>query len=332
MRFACVWAMVLGIAQMACALPRESVTFTDVNSNGALGNSANTILTNEFTGTYSVQRLNITATLQSLAAATQPREARIQIIRPNGGSTVIAQPFTSSSSFGTLSVTMSITVNPAQAAGLWQFRFYESFDDGGVNVVDARWTSIQVELDDSLGPPLIDLGDIGSAADIHQNLNISAGEVRWVRFTIGLPASSDAQRYLDLDTEGTTISSSDTVMALYDSLGNKIVEDNDDGSNFLSALSFGLTNFVRPAPGNGIPGNSRDGTLEPGEYFLAIGGFPMTCNATNFDATSASNANGSLTMNIKGGRYCRADYNNDGVIDFFDYLDFVQEFSSGCGD
>ena len=27
---------------------------------------------------------------------------------------------------------------------------------------------------------------------------------------------------------------------------------------------------------------------------------------------------------------CNADYNNDGVIDFFDYLDFVAAFSSGC--
>lgn len=332
MRFACVWALVCVIAQAATALPRESVTFNNVDSNGALGNAANTVLQNQFEGTYSVQRLNITATLQSLSAATQPREARIQIIRPNGGSTVTAQPFTSSSTFGTVTISMSITVNPAEAAGNWQFRFYESFDDGGVNVVDARWTSIQIELDDSLGPPLIDLGDLGSAADIHQNLEIASNQVRWVRFTVSLPASAEAQRYLDFDTEGTTISNSDTVMALYDAQGHKIAEDNDDGSNFLSALSFGLTNFVRPAIGNGIPGNSRDGSLEPGEYFLAIGGFPMTCNATNFDATSTSNASGSLLMNIKGGRYCRADYNNDGVIDFFDYLDFVQEFSSGCGE
>ena len=107
MRSACVWALVCAIAQAATALPRESVTFNSVNSNGALGNAANTVLTNQFTGTYSVQRLNITATLQSLSAATQPREARIQITRPNGGSTVTAQPFTSSSSFGT--VTVSVT-------------------------------------------------------------------------------------------------------------------------------------------------------------------------------------------------------------------------------
>ncbi len=27
---------------------------------------------------------------------------------------------------------------------------------------------------------------------------------------------------------------------------------------------------------------------------------------------------------------CTADFNNDGVVDFFDYLDFVAAFSSGC--
>ncbi|MBU6413867.1 MAG: hypothetical protein KGS45_10355 [Planctomycetes bacterium] len=27
---------------------------------------------------------------------------------------------------------------------------------------------------------------------------------------------------------------------------------------------------------------------------------------------------------------CSADFNNDGVVDFFDYLDFVAAFSSGC--
>ena len=27
---------------------------------------------------------------------------------------------------------------------------------------------------------------------------------------------------------------------------------------------------------------------------------------------------------------CEADFNSDGVIDFFDYLDFVAAFAAGC--
>lgn len=27
---------------------------------------------------------------------------------------------------------------------------------------------------------------------------------------------------------------------------------------------------------------------------------------------------------------CTADFNKDGVVDFFDYLDFVREFGAGC--
>ena len=184
MKVAIVSACVGLLAHSVSALPRETVTFTNVDSNGALNGAANTVLRNTFSGTYQVQRINVTATLQSLASATQPREARIQITRPGGGTTFIVQPFTQSGTFSTLTATTSIVVSPSQPLGDWIFRFFESFDDGGSSTVDARWTSITFELDDSLGAPLIDVGDLATTADRHESITLGAGEVRWVRFNL----------------------------------------------------------------------------------------------------------------------------------------------------
>ena len=40
---------------------------------------------------------------------------------------------------------------------------------------------------------------------------------------------------------------------------------------------------------------------------------------------------GSMTMHFSAApTYCPSDYNKDGVVDFFDYLDFVNDFSTGC--
>ena len=330
MRFAVVSACLGLLAHSVSALPRESVTFNNVDSNGALNAASNSVLRTTFRGTYQVQRINVTATLQSLATATQPREARIQITRPGGGTTFIVQPFTQSGTFNSLTVSTSIVVSPSQPLGDWVFRFFESFDDGGSSTVDARWTSIKFELDDSLGAALVDIGDVATTTDRHESVTLSAGEVRWVRFSLLTDVTANTSTYLDLDTEGTAISSYDTVMALYDNQGNLVAQDNDSGSNFLSALSFGLQSYSRPGAGNGLPFNGRNGSLRAGTYFLAVGSFPMTCNPSNFDVVSASSATGSMMLNFKGGRYCRADFNNDGVIDLFDYLDFVDEFSSGC--
>jgi hypothetical protein len=55
-------------------------------------------------------------------------------------------------------------------------------------------------------------------------------------------------------------------------------------------------------------------------YFIRVGGF------TYSDGTRT----GSGPVNIVFTAGCDADFNGDGVVDFFDYLDFVAAFSSGC--
>ena len=42
-----------------------------------------------------------------------------------------------------------------------------------------------------------------------------------------------------------------------------------------------------------------------------------------------SNDSGDLTLHVNFNRSCAADYNHDGAVDFFDYLDFVGDFTAG---
>jgi hypothetical protein len=51
-------------------------------------------------------------------------------------------------------------------------------------------------------------------------------------------------------------------------------------------------------------------------YFIRVGGH--------------TGRTGSGPLNIAFTANCPADFNDDGTIDFFDYLDFVAAFSGGC--
>ncbi|HEY7089573.1 MAG TPA: choice-of-anchor E domain-containing protein [Tepidisphaeraceae bacterium] len=96
---------------------------------------------------------------------------------------------------------------------------------------------------------------------------------------------------LTIDTLGTRLfdefgfEQDDTEMALYSSTGARL-QQNDDidtaGGNFLSRLSF------------------TNGSLAPGRYFLAVGAFNSTFNATNFGASSSSGLTGTYQVNLNG--------------------------------
>jgi hypothetical protein len=120
----------------------------------------------------------------------------------------------------------------------------------------------------------------------------------WYRYTPTFDGT------LSLDTCGSTF---DTILAVYPGSscpGTQVsaIACNDDAagsgpcaSGFTSYLSVGVT-----------AGQS---------YMIRAGGY--------------SNDAGDLTLHVNFQRSCSADYNNDGAVDFFDYLDFVSDFTGG---
>jgi hypothetical protein len=132
---------------------------------------------------------------------------------------------------------------------------------------------------------LTNLNALPSGVNNLDPVDLNAGQVRWYRFTI--PSVDDAnQRWLDISTTG----GSDTELGLYRPDGSVVAFDDDDGDGLLTALSFGLDSPPRPAIGTGVEFNGRDGDLAAGEYYLALGTFNTTFNATAFDVTSTGAA------------------------------------------
>ena len=93
---------------------------------------------------------------------------------------------------------------------------------------------------------------------------------------------------LTIDTEGSTLftatgtASNDTELGLYDSLGDLVALDDDDGTGLLSLLDLG----------------GADAALTVGEtYYLAAGAFNTTFGAVDFNATSTSTRTGTLVIN-----------------------------------
>lgn len=126
-----------------------------------------------------------------------------------------------------------------------------------------------------------DLGNLnGDTTGITGTL--AANEVQWYSFT------ADGFTYLDITTIAD--SSLDTEIGLYDAAGNRIANDDDDGTGLRSTLSFGVgSGLMLGDPfnlgGDGIA-NGEDGPLAAGTYYIAVGEFNVTFNDTGFDAVS----------------------------------------------
>jgi len=142
----------LALATAAYAEPQETVTFNNVITEGALDTGGNTELTTNFTGAYTVTKLRFSGTLNSTTAGTWPDDSRIRVTTPSG-QTILVHPFTTTGGFTSISTSGDFIINlttPEVANGTWTFRFYESFDDTGV---DAYWEPATFTLDDEAPPP-----------------------------------------------------------------------------------------------------------------------------------------------------------------------------------
>ncbi|MCC6360179.1 MAG: hypothetical protein IT450_15655 [Phycisphaerales bacterium] len=138
-----------------------------------------------------------------------------------------------------------------------------------------------------------DLGTHTSTETFSQNVTLAAAnDIQW--FRIVLPAVDAADGYVDVWNmpSGLADNITDSEIGVYDSAGNLVASDDDDGPGLYSALSFGLTSPTRPAPvisgaTTGVAFNGRDGGLGGGEYWVAVGRFNVTFGATGWTVTSA---------------------------------------------
>ncbi|MCB9840226.1 MAG: PEP-CTERM sorting domain-containing protein [Phycisphaeraceae bacterium] len=149
-------------------------------------------------------------------------------------------------------------------------------------------------------PQCIDLGVVTDTSAVYDIPDLSfssqpqANGILWYCFSLA-GGTSASGAFFDIDLHATTATGApDTEIGLYDSLGNLIANDDDDGHSLRSALSFGNTTPRVQTPDpfgftNGVAANGRDGNLNGGEtYYLAVGLFNTTFGATGWGVTSTA--------------------------------------------
>lgn len=264
----------------------ESVSFTDVASDGVFNSAANPNSVREFTFTgqhegapYRTEAVVITGQLRSLQADNAWQSAGLAIRPPGATRDIFVQPFYTSSAqrgVGVMNLDAKVVLTfPAanSAAGTWRVRPFQYVDLAGVQ--DARWTSLTIgtlAFPANTGPTAIDLGTLTSVATRSGDA-LAAGGVVWYRFTLAQGATLATHTYLDIDFEGTTLTPSlfgtDMAAALYSADGSPIAINNAGGTDSRALLSFGAG--LRAAPGAGaLPFGGHSGDLAAGTYLLAV--------------------------------------------------------------
>jgi hypothetical protein len=189
-------------------------------------------------------------------------------------------------------------------------------------------------------PVAIDLGTLPPGASEPPPENLAPAGVVWYTFELSEAAEAASLTFLDADTEGSLLTDStgtgtgnDTMLGLYDALGNRVLVDDDDGSGRLSQATFG-GGSTTPTSGNGMAYDGRDGTLTAGRYYLALTGFGNTAfGPTGWSVYTEHQKAGPIALRLFTNTDvgCPADFNGDGFLDFFDYDDYVACFEgSGC--
>ena len=133
----------------------------------------------------------------------------------------------------------------------------------------------------AMAAPIIE-ADLGPISDGDMVVgSIALNELEFYRFT------ANSFTYLDITTNGSLF---DTEIGLYDSAGNLVGNDDDDGIGLDSTLSFGTGSGMLLGDAGNLDGNGlaegEDGPLAAGNFFLVIGAFNVSFGPTNFDAQS----------------------------------------------
>ncbi|MBK8267226.1 MAG: hypothetical protein IPK83_02520 [Planctomycetes bacterium] len=229
---------------------------------------------------------------------------------------------------GGLSATLitSVTVNAASIGLSSTLPLNDSGTGGDVTADDGLWsadltvpigatpgpTALNYVIEDSLFAQyfgsvnftvasITDLGTLTTGLTTVDDA-LNSGAINWYMFTLASDVNPASLNFLDIDSEGSNLTGGtnpqDTFIGLYRANGTLVNSDDDDGSGFLSQLTYGATSPARSAVGNGLAYNGRDGSLVAGTYFLAATSFPATFGATSFNVSTTATSTGTLRVNF----------------------------------
>jgi hypothetical protein len=269
---------------------------------------------------------------------TWAADAHIVITAP-GGQTTTVNPFPGQGpfTFPVSYVRSTFLQDVGDPAGVWTFRFYESFVDnpGGV---DARHLNFIVEWTDNAPtpPPAQNLGMFdGERSAFAEFPTYGPSDVDWVRIELAHSVSA-ADGWVDIDVIGSSFGaggplSTDTEIALYDEQGFLIATDGNSGDGLTSQLSFG--SGTRPPNGNGLAFAGQNGVLEAGVYYVAAGGADLIAGEPLWNAQSTSSSSGVLRVNIRAWvpSPCGGDVNGDGSTNVSDFTILAGNYGAGPG-
>lgn len=144
-----------------------------------------------------------------------------------------------------------------------------------------------------------DLGTHTSVETFSQSVTLTAAnDIQW--FKIVLPAAANVTAsYIDIwvNTPGDI---TDSEIGLYSNTGALEDFDDDDGPGNLSQLSYGQTAPPRPANGGGLTFTGQDGALAAGTWWVAVGHYNVTFNATAWNVTSSyTSTQRTITLNFR---------------------------------
>ena len=123
--------------------------------------------------------------------------------------------------------------------------------------------------------------------------------VVWFRFTLAAPTTYADLRFLNIWNLGT----GDTEFTLFDSTGNILTVDDDDGPGVQSFVSYGSGDAQFPNGGGGTPliSNGRDLDLPAGTYWLGVAHFSNDATAGWTYETTTQTVTGPWDLNISAG-------------------------------
>ncbi len=183
--------------------------------------------------------------------------------------------------------------------------------------------------------PSYDLAAIGGT--ITNTLVVNPADVVWTKFV--WPATATFADWIDIDTVGTT-AATDTIIAVYDTDGNRLIEDDDGGPALLSQVTFGGAGgeMGRDNFAGALPRNGASGVLTPGSTYwigATIWAAAPTFGAGNWDVSNPhADIEDTYTINIRTSLpplapACLADVVADGSIDGSDFIAFINSFAIG---
>ncbi|MCX5689735.1 MAG: hypothetical protein NTV94_08130, partial [Planctomycetota bacterium] len=134
----------------------------------------------------------------------------------------------------------------------------------------------------------------------------TAGQVKWLGFELPAGVNRTAGDYLDIDTNGGTLTGGDSHIGLFSASGAFIASNDDSGPSAYSMLSFGATTPTRPglaATGNATTAGATHAggsgaTLAAGKYYLAITGFGGNTYAANWTVGTTHTRTGDVAYRL----------------------------------